>query len=462
MIIMNRIIAASLIVPLALGAAACSDHPASPDNTTTAHEPPGIVISDAQLSSIAASATAASGSIAISSETSVAYVSVAPQTFPGAVTVEIRNRTTGGAARLVQVIDGGFDPVPIEARAGDVLELTISTASGATTLTVKVPARRPPAVVRSDPVKGRVDVALNVTVSVIFSEPIDPKTLSPTSLRLLQDGTPVTGSVRLSDNAWTAEFVPDEPLASQSSYELVVTQDIRDLDGDALERNYESDFSTVGCTILNVSVPTCSNEVSGLVTLRTPQGTQPLAQVSVGVSGYFTGPPGTETSFVRGAYTDVSGKYTVKGFPNGVFSISAADYASGTFGVLYDQPCAVEIELVAPTATADVELFSVDSPMPDAITSPPLLTGIVFEQTGNGRRPLAGVKIFLETFWGGAEVRTHTDENGRYALCRVPYGALYTQKPGYGLKNGDPDFVGLVDLAGLTEKQLDIEMKVSQ
>ncbi len=470
---MNRIISTSLIISLALGALACSEGaPTDPNKTTIVAEPAGMVISNVQSSATTAGVAGARGSAATSNETGIAYVSAAPQTFPDAVDVRIRNRTTGGAPVLTKVIDGGFDPVQIQARPGDALEITLWTAGGTTKLmAVSVPVRRAPAVVRSNPAKHRVDAALTANVGVIFSEPIDPKTLSSMSLHLLHDGNPVSGTVRLSDNAWTAEFVPDKPLASQSSYELVVTQDIRDLDGDALERSYEFDSSTGGggapCTLYGVFVvPTCSNEISGLVSLRTPQGTRPLPQASVSVSGWVPIPdandPSRSVSFQRGASTDGNGRYAIKGFPNGVFSIVAGDDGYGRFGLRYDQPCAVEIELVAPTATADVELFSVDSPMPDAIRSPPLLTGIVFEQAENGRRPLAGAKIFLETSWGGAEARTTTDENGRYALCRVPYGALYAQKLGYEPNNGEPYFVGLVNLAGLTEKQLDIEMKRSQ
>jgi len=41
----------------------------------------------------------------------VAYVSEAPKTFPEALSVSIRNQTTGGPSRSVEVIDGGFDPV---------------------------------------------------------------------------------------------------------------------------------------------------------------------------------------------------------------------------------------------------------------------------------------------------------------------------------------------------------------
>jgi hypothetical protein len=48
----------------------------------------------------------------------------------------------------------------------------------------------------------------------------------------------------LSENAWEADFSPDELLEPQTSYELIITQDIRDLDGDPLEGSYNSTFST--------------------------------------------------------------------------------------------------------------------------------------------------------------------------------------------------------------------------
>ena len=242
---MNRIITASLIVPLALGGAACSDRtPAGPDNTTTPHEPPGIVVSNPRSSSTPASALGGRTSISFSSEATVAYVSVVPGTYPGAVDARIRNRTAGGAVKIVEIVEGGFDPVAVEAKAGDELDLTFSMNDMTITMTLEVPPRRPPAVVRSDPPTGRIDVALNQALTVIFSEPIDPTSLSAASVRLVHDGEPVSGTVALADNGWTADFFPDNPLEPLARYELVVTQDIRDLDGDALEVSYSVTFVT--------------------------------------------------------------------------------------------------------------------------------------------------------------------------------------------------------------------------
>jgi hypothetical protein len=183
-----------------------------------------------------------------SNASTVSYVSVEPATYPDATGVSIANITTASAAKQVQIVEGGFDPVAIDARAGDELQLTFTLVSGATNIvTIKVPARRPPAVVRSNPPKGRVDVALNsvsISVDVVFSEPIDPRTINGTSLRVLRNGQPLSGTVRLADNGWTAEFHPDEPLEPMTDYELVVSPDVRDLDGDALGTGYDSKFTT--------------------------------------------------------------------------------------------------------------------------------------------------------------------------------------------------------------------------
>ncbi len=235
-----RFCATSSIIPLVLGSVACSDRTTpGPDNP----EPRGIVISNAQLTSTAG---VVGDRASIYEETSVAYVSIKPGTYPDSTTVSIRNLTANSAPKTLKVVDGGLDPVAIEAHAGDVLELTISVpGAAATVLEVKVPPRRPPTVVRTNPAKGRIDVAVNsVSITVVFTEPIDPKTVNPTSVGLLLDGKPVSGTIRSSENGLVADFSPDELLQPRATYELVVTQDIRDLDGDALEASYSSTFTT--------------------------------------------------------------------------------------------------------------------------------------------------------------------------------------------------------------------------
>jgi RNA polymerase sigma factor (sigma-70 family) len=107
----------------------------------------------------------------------VTYVSLPPGTLPDATGVSIRNLDVGGPIEttLVPVIDGGFDPVPVAAVEGDRLELGFDYASGDVRVeVVRVPARRPPVLVRTTPARGRTDVPLDVLPAAVFSEPVDP------------------------------------------------------------------------------------------------------------------------------------------------------------------------------------------------------------------------------------------------------------------------------------------------
>jgi len=253
---MRRITAAVLSVGLATGAAACSDkNPSGPDgDATDLIPPPGMVVSNPRASSSHSSSIGLNGSVSVSASP-LAYASALPGTFPGAVSAAIRNQTKGGPSQSVQVTDGGFDPVRIEAEVGDEVSLTVSMSGGeSTTATVKVPARRPPTIVRTNPSKGRTDVALNVQVLVVFSEPVDKSSVTSSSVALQHDGIAVNGSVDVSADGLSAEFIPDSPLQPQTTYTLVVNQAIRDLDGDALGEVSTVAFTTAAATVGTIVV----------------------------------------------------------------------------------------------------------------------------------------------------------------------------------------------------------------
>jgi alpha-tubulin suppressor-like RCC1 family protein len=178
----------------------------------------------------------------------VSYVSLPAGSLPNVEGVTVRNITVGAAqSRLITVVDGGFDPFRIAARAGDELEIRMTVVGGATTVyRTAVPKRRPPRVVRTNPPKGIVDVPLNSRVLVVFSEPIASGTVTTSTIRLLQGSNAVPGTVRLvPENLLEAEFVPDKDLASGTTYSVVVTRGILDVEGEALEEEVTTDFSTV-------------------------------------------------------------------------------------------------------------------------------------------------------------------------------------------------------------------------
>jgi alpha-tubulin suppressor-like RCC1 family protein len=176
----------------------------------------------------------------------VTYVSLSPGKAPGGVTATATD-LANGVSVTAPVEDGGFDPVPLRAGIGDSVEVVIRDAAGiaAAMFGTRVPERRPPLVVRTVPPTGRPDVPLNLVIQVVFSEPIDTGTLAPRSLQLVRNGAVVAGSRRFADAAHVvAAFTPTDPLASQASYALVVTTDIRDQAGDALEAPVTVSFTT--------------------------------------------------------------------------------------------------------------------------------------------------------------------------------------------------------------------------
>jgi hypothetical protein len=208
------------------------------DTAAELPDSPDVSTSSETAVSLLASATA--------TVTNVTFVSLSPGAVPNGVAVTIRKQK-GGDAVTVPIVDGGFDPIPVEASQGDVLIFEVQVAGGSSPLTLlrTVPARRPPKVVRTNPPPKKRDVALNASIIIVFSEPIDASTLADASVQLLQRGTRIAGRVELRDaNSLTFAFVPAAPLSAATDYELLLTQGIRDQDGEPLETSATVPFTT--------------------------------------------------------------------------------------------------------------------------------------------------------------------------------------------------------------------------
>lgn len=236
-----RRVGAWLTMAAAVFTGACWDGEEPGVQTT---ESPAIV-SD-PVSSVSAS-TAGAGFAGGRTQTGeVVYVSLPPDSIPNGELAVIRNPRTGGTVS-VAMVGGGFDPVPITAGAGDTLELEVRVTGSDRPLqfSLVVPETAKPRVVRTYPPHRKRDVVLNAMPFVIFSEPIDPAALTGESVQLFRGSEPVRGELEFRDPAHvTAVFVPMAPLAAGTTYQLVVTQAIRDLDGDPLEAAVTIEFTT--------------------------------------------------------------------------------------------------------------------------------------------------------------------------------------------------------------------------
>ena len=248
--------------------AACSDNPGDP-SAVTAPLPDGVIVSNPVPAAAFAAETHVALALAPDAGTDVVYVSLAPGTVPTGSRASVR-RVGDAASLTTAVADGGFHPVPVAAQAGDSIEVIVVDAGADTIYRKRQPVKaiRPPVVVRTDPPPRKRDVPLNASVVIIFSEPIDSNTLTPSSVRLLRGSTPVAGTVRLLQGTATAAvFAPAAPLDPNTDYRLIVTQAVRDLDGEPLEAGVTVEFTT-GTTLVglvaSVSVQPQPDTVTGV------------------------------------------------------------------------------------------------------------------------------------------------------------------------------------------------------
>ncbi|NIR44450.1 MAG: hypothetical protein GWN99_00815 [Gemmatimonadetes bacterium] len=200
--------------------------------------PAGVAVSEPIGGSPAGGALAAGAQ-------GMVYVSANPGTFPDALSATVANSATGESVTAA-IVDGGFDPVALAGSPGDELEITVRFADGTSVRYVDtVPKRKRPRVVRTRPSKDAVDVTLNSTAVVVFSEPIDEGTITFDNIRLQLDGAPVDATLILEDGGLQAELVPELPLEPGTTYILEVTTEIRDLAGDSLEEPVTLSFRTL-------------------------------------------------------------------------------------------------------------------------------------------------------------------------------------------------------------------------
>lgn len=182
--------------------------------------------------------------------------------------------------------------------------------------------------------------------------------------------------------------------------------------------------------------------VSGIVLERTSTGTRPAAGMSVWAwvqrptNGYSAGR----------VQTSALGEYGFSLLPDAQILIQAG-------GPGYDQPCASLVQVAGSNLRVDLEVVSSAEPIVEEEPAAPALVGMVYETTPEGRRPVAGARIYDEVFVGIVAATTTTDAQGRYSLCRLP--ALTSDIT--AVKSGYSNAEKSVTVDGV--RTLDIEMK---
>ena len=99
-----------------------------------------------------------------------------------------------------------------------------------------------PMVILSDPANNDSNVVLNKVISADFSMPMDPLTISGTTMLLKKGTSSIAGSV--SYNGSKASFTPTMPLEQNTTYTGNITAAAKNLAGTAIASDYVWKFKT--------------------------------------------------------------------------------------------------------------------------------------------------------------------------------------------------------------------------
>lgn len=100
----------------------------------------------------------------------------------------------------------------------------------------------PPTVASVTPAANSNAVTRSINPSVIFSEAINPSTVTASTFSVKQGTTAVGGTITVSGT--TATFTPPDLLAANASFVATITTGVKDVAGNALTANYSWTFTT--------------------------------------------------------------------------------------------------------------------------------------------------------------------------------------------------------------------------
>jgi hypothetical protein len=114
----------------------------------------------------------------------------------------------------------------------------------------------PPTISSTLPANGATQTPTNTTVRAVFSEPINPDTLTSNTFVVLAVGTSggatVSGTVAYTAETMTATFIPTTLLEINTTYTITITTGVEDEAGNAMATTFSWSFTT-GTAVDNTS-----------------------------------------------------------------------------------------------------------------------------------------------------------------------------------------------------------------
>ncbi len=158
----------------------------------------------------------------------------------------------------------------------------------------------------TDPAGDATDIAVDVSIVATFNNEMDPSTITDSSFTLRRDTAFVTGTISYTDSS--AIFKPVKNLEFESNYTATITSDVQSLSGDAMDDQYEWNFTTVDKPEENDTTPP-------RITATTPDNEAEEVSINSAVIATFNeamneSTINTTTFSLRSGSTPISGSVT--------------------------------------------------------------------------------------------------------------------------------------------------------
>jgi hypothetical protein len=197
--------------------------------------------------------------------------------------------------------------------------LASSTSWSFTTLAA--PDTSLPMVNATDPLNNAIEVPLNKAITVMFSEDMDPLTITNATFTLDASGVAVSGSVVYANK--TATFTPSANLATGTNYTATITTGVKDLAGNALAANIVWSFATGATATSTLAVVNLGSAANYVILAKTAISNVPTSAIT-GALGLSP----AATSYITGfALTNATGYATASQVTGKIY---AADMAAPT------------------------------------------------------------------------------------------------------------------------------------
>ncbi len=258
-----------------------STSPANGATNVATNTPVTIFFSEAMNS-----ATISNSTVKLLDGASLVTASVAYNSSNKSATITPTVALTSSKVYTISIVGGVLGVKDV---AGNPLAQTLSsTFTTAAALPVDT---TPPTVSGASPGNNATNVSISASITVTFSEPLNPATVTTSIVRLLDGSTPVAATVNYDPTNRTATIVPASALANSRTYTISVlggSNSVKDIAGNSLAQSYSSTFTTAAAATASATLWP-STVTPGTVDTKEASALELGVKFTADTNGYITG-----------------------------------------------------------------------------------------------------------------------------------------------------------------------------